>query len=262
MLADALRFLFDEGKKAAGSANQATILELPGLPGMFAIVNAAGDLKEYDKFPPKRLHTLGSVAEVKPFVDFAAETLDASPSVWYSEDGIVVVLTDDKMSQRDDQAKVTFEPTQTHETLRAIGERWFPQKDFVRLLRVTLADAATDSTRHLLAVSRVLGFSSSTAGHGTVQLGRQSLGKDIEDQVTSEVGDLPDEVVFNARLFTDPNMTRRFAIRCAVDVDARNATFNLAPLAEAFEDAVDEHLALLGQELSGELECPVFRGRP
>lgn len=262
MIAEALNVLFKTAQQAAGAENQAMVIELPGVPGKVAVVNASGVLTFHDKLPPKRAHALGSIAEVKGFVDFAKDQLEGTPSVWYDEDGIVVVVQDDADSQRIDTAKVAFEPTQTHEVLREIGEKWFRQKDFVRLLRVTLADAATDSTRHLLAVSRVLGFSNSTAGHAKVEHGRQSLGRDIEDQVTSEVGDLPDEVTFSVRLFTDPVLSRRFPIRCAVDIDPAAATFNLAPLAEAFEDAVDEQLALLGEQLHGELECPVFRGRP
>lgn len=262
MIADALRVLFDEAKRAAGSANQATILEPPGLPGSFLLVTADGKVEARDKMAPKRSHLLGSLTEVKEFVEFATEKLQASPSVWYSESGVVIVLNDTAHALRQDQAVVKFEPTQSHDLLRGIADHWYPQKDFVRLLRVALADAATDSTRRLLAVSRVLGFSNSVAGHGKVELGRQSLGRDIEDQVTSEVGDLPEEVTFNVRLFTDSSLTRRFSIPCAVDVDARNATFNLAPLAEAFDDAVADQLALIGQELEGELTCPVFRGRP
>jgi hypothetical protein len=152
--------------------------------------------------------------------------------------------------------------TQSYATLMGVGAKWLSQKEFVRLLRITLADAATDSSRHLLKAARVISFSATSGGKALAEHGRQSLGRDIEEQVTSEVGDIPEEVEFSVRLFTDPGLTRRFPVRCAVDINAKDATFNLSPLAEQLDDALSQQLELIGDQLRGEVKCPVFRGRP
>lgn len=262
MIADALKLIQSTAQQAASAAGQLSVIELPKEPDRYAIVSADGSFEIRDAAPPPRAHVLGSLDQVDDFVASVSERFGATPTVWYDGDGIVVVIHDTEASQRRDAAKLKFRPTSTWTELCHHAEEWLPQKEFVRFLRITLADAATDSSRQLLRVCRVIGFSNSAGVASTVEHGRQSLGRDIEQQVKSEVGDLPEEITLNVRIFDDPSLTRRFAIRCAVDVEPRNATFNLCPLPGALGDAVDEQLDLIGRELTDSVECPVFRGKP
>lgn len=267
MIAEALQLFKTAVEGAAGAASKAHFTMIDGRPREVAKVGADGSVTFLDAAPPDRRHVLASVAQVPTFVEFATEKLNGRPSVWYDASGVRVVVVDDAPSHRADFAAVDFDHDQTFVRLSNLAGTWFPQKAFVRLLRVDLADAATESSLNLLKVSRVIGFSESTGSHGTVELGRQSLGKDIESQIRSEVGDFPDSVTLNVRIFDDPFLTRRFEITCAVDVNPREGTFNLAPLPGQLSEAVDEQVRLIGvyldsHESIGEADVPLFNGRP
>lgn len=262
MIAEALNVIQDSARLAAGAVNKVAVVTLPQEPKKYAVVKADGTVEFRDVAPADRKHCLGEIGEVAGFVKFAEESLKGKPSVWYAPDGVIVVVADAPDSHRADRAVAPLIGTQTYATLLAVGAKWLAQKDFVRLLRVTLADAATDSSQQLLKAARVISFSATSGGKALAEHGRQSLGRDIEEQVTSEVGDIPEEVEFNVRLFTDPGLTRRFPVRCAVDINAKDATFNLCPLAEQLDDALSQQLELIGEQLRGEVACPVFRGKP
>ena len=262
MIAEALSLIQTTAQNAASAASKVAVVALPQEPKKYAVVKADGTVEFRDVAPQDRKHCLGEIGEVAEFVKFAADTLKGKPSVWYAADGVIVVVADAPESHRADRAVAPLIATQSYATLLSIGTKWLPQKEFVRLLRVTLADAATDSTRQLLKAARVISFSATSGGKALAEHGRQSIDRSIEEQVSSEVGDLPEEVEFNVRLFTDPGLTRRFAVRCAVDINAKDATFNLCPLAEQLDDALSQQLELIGDQLRGEVTCPVFRGKP
>lgn len=262
MIAEALKLLLDTAADAAGSKDKATVLPLPLEPRIYAVVSPDGSVEYRSAAPPIRQHKIHGIDEVAGFVQFTEDDLSNKPTVWFSGSGVSVVMEDTDTDPRDDRATVKLERTQAHATLAAIGKSWFPQKEFVRLLRITLADAATDETLNLLRVVRVLSFSESIAGHGKIEHGRQSLGRDIEAEVKSDAGELPETVAFNVRLYTDPGLTQRFQVVFAVDVNPKDGTFNLSPLGESLTDAVDAQVEAIGERLRAAVKCPVFRGEP
>ena len=263
MIREAMELFKDQVAGAAGAKGKVELLDVPGDPRHYMIVSADGTHTIAEKSPPPRVHSLDTIDAVIEYVTWAETNLTGDPTVWFDGETIRVILDDADDSQRINRVSCELAYTPTWKKIDWLGEQWLAQKAFVRLLRITLADAATESSQQLLRVARVLAFSNSSAGHGKVEHGRQSLGLDIEEEVKSEAGEIPDEITLNVRIFDDPRTTRRFEIRLAVDINAREGTFNLCPVPGSVEEALEDQVNTIGGWLDHELpDVAVFRGTP
>lgn len=262
MITEALRTLETWIREAAGAKGKVDLVDLPGDKTSFGIVRPDGTLEIQERLPQPRNIALSTVESVAEFYTHASENLDYDEaSIWYAENKIAIVLDDGPDGARRSLACCTLENTGEWDALLLAGENWYPQKQFVRLLRNTFGQCATDSSRRLLHTSRIVAFSQSVAGHGKIEHGRESLGRDIEADVRSEAGDIPEEITLNVRIFTDPYTTARHEIRCLVDVNAREGTFNLSPLEGDLNDAIEAETARIVDRLK-QTGGPVFLGQP
>lgn len=262
MITEALKTLEGWVREAAGAKGKVELVDVPGDKTSFGIVRPDGSIEMRARLPQPRNVTLSTVESVADFYTHASENLDFDEaSIWFAKDEIVIVLDDGDREVRRNSAICTLETTEEWDSLLLAGENWYPQKQFVRMLRNTFGPCATDSSRRLLQTARIIAFNQSVAGHGKVELGRESLGRDIEAEVRSEAGDIPEEITLNVRIFTDPYTTARHEIRCLVDVNAREGTFNLAPLEGDLNDALEVETVRIVDRLK-QSGGPVFLGSP
>lgn len=171
MTKEALALLQETAVKAA-AANR---LDLPG-DGRKAYLNLGGKVKEIDIPPKVREHQFRRLDDLIDMANLYAEN-DGRPVVWHDQNGVILVLDD---ADRRDRGTFPLEITPQLQTLMMLEKQQpqMTQKELIRLLRTQLnLDSAA------IAVFRRIDWSTSTAGSGTVERGRESLGRSIEQQV-------------------------------------------------------------------------------
>ncbi len=264
LFADTLREIQKTAIAAAGAKDKAQILTLPEPDGRYAIVGHDGQVKRFTPDPPARSHTVGSLDDlIQATLHYACG--DKQPgAVWYSENEIVTVIDDTAGSRRLDRVRLPLRKTPAFEFFaREAADRWFPQKAFVRFLRVDLAGCLTARSEVLLKAVRLISCTKSETGYGKAELGRESIGRDLDMQLKSDGVEIPETVTFNVRVFHDPCLTAKSELVCAVDCDPKSFEFNLCPSPEAVRDLVDEELSVIEGRLSASINTiPIFRGSP
>jgi hypothetical protein len=121
-----------------------------------------------------------------------------SPVVWYDDEKVVLVIDD--AGHRIERATLPLETSDVFACLTKLakGREWMDQKPFVRLLKLDLAGMVEPA--FLLERARKLKFEATSSTTGVVQRDRESLGRNITSEVTSD-GDIPEEVLVNAPVF-------------------------------------------------------------
>jgi hypothetical protein len=248
--------------RADGAKDKVQVVALPGDPtGRYLIAKPDGTFETTEPGSAPREHMLLSVEQVAPTAAHYKDGYD--PIVWYSPSGVTIVLDDSVDSRRLDVITCPLNKTPAFEFFSCKAEgTWFEQKAFVRKLRVALADCLTETSAELLRTVRVLSFASSTTGHGKIELGRESIGRDLEAELRSDAGEIPEKVSFNVRLFNDPVLTTRRQIVCGFDIEPREGKFNLCPLAGEIDRVLDEEMNSLATRLEAVGEVPLIFGTP
>lgn len=262
---EALKLIQDTAIASSGAKDKVQLVPVPGSKiGEFAAVKPNGEFEFCvpTREPVPRKHGLLTVGQVGTFVKYATENLDAKPIVWYGTDGVHVVLNDGKTSLREDVAFVSLRRTKAHDYLIIAADNYLPQKQFIRLLRLKLSDCLRDDEGRLIKILRLLNFKEGQTGYGKVEQGRESMGHDIEAEVTSDMGPIPEEITLSVRLYDDVCLQSRFPIRCDIDINAREGLLSLAPMAGALEKAVEDQMTALGSLLESDCDCEVFYGKP
>ncbi len=153
--------------------------------------------------------------------------------------------------------------TDEYETVQGLKDWNLDQKEFISLLRVRLADCTTPEMVQLINVCKAVDFSSQTKGSREINLGRESMGFDIQDEVMSKVGDIPEEVVLDVRIFDDRELTQRHKISCIVEICAKSGTFRLTPKPADLRKEMEREMDFLqGALIAGSDGCPVYFGSP
>ena len=93
------------------------------------------------------------------------------------------------------------------------------------------------------------------------------MGRDIDREVVSEAGELPETLKLSVRPFADPALDGRFYVRVHLDVDADTLRFtalaNAADLAEALASQLEGIRSRIDKADVEELaDVPAFLGRP
>jgi hypothetical protein len=259
ILADAIGMIGGLARDASGAKGKLEIVNPEREPNyIYLAVKPDGEYDRLEADPAPRTHLLGSFSEVIPYVETKG-TKDNSV-IWFDRCQVVIVLNDE--TRRD---RASLKLNLTPQVLKLIelekSRKGLEQKPFVRLLRIDLADALPDTL--LLEWVRGVRFTSQGNAAGIVRHGRESLGSDIDEQITSELGsDCPEEVALRVRIFDDPAVTAVARIRCAVEIDVPAKEFMLTPLPLELHNAIEAAVTDLGTELEAADKCPVFRGRP
>jgi len=251
--------------KAQGATGKIQILDLPQeRDGRYGVVDADGSFQVVDAAPDFRRHQIASVDEVAAYVAYASERLGANPVVWYDDNLVQIVLDDTPESSRRDCTTVHLLQTPQWKLLidLAAASRSWSQKQFIRLLRIELSGCLGQDGPEIIKVLRTIDYGSATAGKGNIQHGRESLGQELESEVRSAAGEIPEQILLRVRTFKDPALDSKWPIRCAIEIDSRSGEFELCPLPDELEEAMVEQLDVIGTLLNNSVQCPIFRGRP
>ena len=264
-LAEALQFTAEQAEKAAGASNKVQVLDLPCEPkGVYGLVKADGTFQRIVAGASPRGHALHRVDQIVDFVQDARDRLSAKPTVWYSRKGVQVLLVDDSLEANlQSRATINFAFTPQFELIRSCADSspWHDPKQFCLWIRSKLIDCLRDG-REILSIMKDLRFNVQNFGKSIIGQGRESIGREVDAEVTSEFGDLPDDLFFDVRVIDDPSLLRRQAIQCALEVDPQKGLMRVVPLAGQIQNALDAELEGIGSLLKSTLDCPDYHGVP
>lgn len=262
---EGLELIADLASKASGAATNVAVIELPQEPkGVYGLAKADGSFEKIvaDTAPPS--YTLSSIDQVVPFVEDATSRLNADPTVWFSAAGVIVIL--EHKSLRPDlrpRATVPLRPSPEFAVLQreASKETWRDPKQFVSFIRTTLPDAINDS-EGFVQLLKSLRSNYTESGRSQISQGRESLGREIDAGIESDLGDIPDMVNCHVRVFDDPAILRKQGVRCVLECNPRTTEFRLVPVAADLTAAINAEMQSLGTLLKDNVKCPVFFGTP
>lgn len=255
MLDAALKYL-------TGLAEKATVPQKieSGDPRKLAYV-INGESVEVETEPGARKHTVGQITDLIELANRFDDDQN-SPVVWYDESAVVLVIDDDRHRLE----TVTF-PLATSDVFKRLldiarSKEKFEQKAFVRLLRIDLAGTLDPVT--LLEKVRRVKFENGVSTVANVAKQRESFGRSIVSEVSTDGGDLPDEVTLAVPVYKTMGQRQAYPLRCSVEVDPGEGTFRLLPLPDELERVGHVAVSHLARDLSEGLkpEVPAYYGKP
>lgn len=258
MLQEAIRELADlavEAKRAA----QPRIIQIPGDDRtIFVDPKGDGQWEERKKPPAKRSHTVTTIEDLATLALYARRTLGLDPAVWHAPDKVVLVFDQTNVW---DLATVVLVYAPQWMTLLSLT-RPLSQKELLSILRVDLA-GCLDSPSLLNSVSHV-NFRAAMHGEGSIQHGRESLGKSVESEVAGVREPIPERGTVLAPIYENPGEQTRWPVECDLEIDAANQRFFFRPLPGEMEEALQLQQADIRQRLASALgeEVPVYAGTP
>lgn len=231
-------------------------------PGVYYVRDGDGTMKKVKADVGLRQHAAHDMNTVVEIADRFGETA----SVWYSFDGVRVLVDD---AVRKESAFLALKPSKQFETLAKFdNDGWrnaaMNQAEFVLLLRTTFAKSGPSAG--LLPVARNLKFRSQMETAGVVQHGKASVGKAIDQQVSGSM-DLPETIIFDIPVF-ESGFHFMAKIEVALEINLAAERFHLIPLpgmlANAKEMACDAIGAFLLQSINadGAVHGQIYRGQP
>src|SRR5260221_8144283 len=261
MLAEFLTAL----RKLADEARAPVVLVHPTLPQTKTLVALQGELKEYPRVPPDLRETVDGLQDFLTSVkgyggQDPAKTFE-SRHVFVSPAQVVCCYGDGRF----DRTTLKLRPTERWLRLVGLAAEDLTQQEAVRLIRMVLHGAGADA---LLASLRVLNFSRVKQSGGTVQHGRESLGRNIEASV-QQAESIPEQFTATVPVFLNAGFRDLVAnVRVAVHVDVDREKVRLVPLADEcpsqLDTAVPQVASRLAQELvdTNEFPCALVTGLP
>lgn len=210
--------------------------------------------------PEARTHKAGSLDS---FAQLAVR--GAVPSVWHSVDQVVAILDDGPASDLLD--RVTWNLTRSEKFAALIGPAKEPkdQAKFVRFIEKYFREEIEAKNPGLLGDLRALKFRTVDDQTGNIQRGRESMGREIDAELTG-ADKLPELVLLTVPRWAELPIT--CTIKCRLNVDATERKLSLEPLGDEVNFAEIQCHAALGEVLvkalmdAGDGVFPVFHGSP
>jgi hypothetical protein len=256
MNAQALKLLQD----TAVQSEAAVKLDLPG-DGRTEYFSQGGVVREINIKPANRKHTFRRLDDLMDMATLYAEN-DGHPVIWHDQGQVTLILDD---QDRRDVGKFPLEVTPQFRAIAALEQNpnWLTQKELVRLLRVTLQlDAAA------IAVFRRIDWSSSSTGQGTVERGRESLGRSIEQQVKG-AQEIPEFINVPLPIYRNVGEDEIYSVRLLVDFDIEAAKIQIIPAPGELDHILHAHQMNIRRRLEDTLQAdgkkllvPVYFGTP
>jgi len=214
--------------------------------------------------PAPRQH---KAADLQAVVAFALRTVEQEPelpdvrvaalgqpatccTVWYDRTQVTCLLDD---ATRRDRVTLKLELSPQFTELAALDgkRRSWKQPDLILWLRVNFSKAL-DLHPELLKALRSLRWQTSSDGSGVIAHGKASLGKSIQAELSgAEL--IPETVTFNVPVFHGCMPGLWGLVPCVLDINAKDETIALIPLAGAIEKALRDAEERLGEMLKGML---------
>lgn len=214
---------------------------------------AKGAVVSLDKEPAPRAHV---AHDLDTIVQWAKNFSENGPVVWFSRQGVTLILNDDE--RRD---AVTF-PLAFSQPLLKLQQMdagvLLGQSELIWLLRTTFRHSLRLCPT-LIELLRALRWENATDS----QQRGASLGKAIEARVSGK-GDLPESFVLECPAFAQAIAIPDVQIEVAVDVDHGTQKFRLLPIPGAIERMIQNAEQAVGDELRRELGdgATVSYGKP
>ena len=236
-------------QETAQQAQAAQLIDIADV--RMAHYQIGSEVKDFEIPPMPRDHAVNSLQDM---IAYVAE--NKSAVVWHGTDGVIAILDD--LDRRD---RVTFALafSQRMETLRKLAKEkpTFDQTKFIRLLRI---DLGLDNTA-VVAKFRKLDWENGDKARGDVKHGDARLSREVIAKVEG-IDQLPEEIRVPVPVYRQAGEREEYEVLCAVEIDARNQTFQLLPLPDEIERVIDLHQADIRSRLDADLTCPVYYGRP
>lgn len=266
-LTDAITKIEELAIGNAGAKNKIAVIDLPKEPpGVYGLMNSSGTFQRIVAAVAPRVHTLNSLDQIVPLVEDVEQRQSGHCSVWYSQAGVVVLLQDEGLTS-DLRSRVIVPLKHSPEFATLLQESKSPStrdaKPFVQWLRTKLLDVLRDADE-ILPLLRSLKGSSQESNRLQTGRGRESMGLEVDAEIMSDLGDIPDYLIFTPRVFSDPSIQRRVTVRCALEINPRTLEVQLTPIDSDLVKAVDDELTAIGNVLKTSLResVPVFFGTP
>lgn len=233
-----LGFLRDQAVQAAGAKNRVHLIDGfdDEISGIF--VDQAGEVREHIKRAPPRRVKLFSLSDFSLALNQATEASGAKPAVYVSRYGVDIIWNDSTGpdGRGRDRTEYIFEPSDENQAI-SDGILNISQKNFVQILRRDLKFALGELATTLIPAVSSIKWSVGSRGSMVVSNGRESMGREIDQEIVSSSGSLPDEIVLNLLLCSDLATPYRYPVRCILEVDATQQNFTLSPMAGEFDKA-------------------------
>lgn len=221
------------------------------------LLNHNGALIEQKEGVPARQHKASDIDSFAAIIgDFGEKD---NSTVWHLDNAVIGVLDARDESYRDD--RVTWTLTASEKFLALTRQAPTPRThpDFVRFLVQTLRDELDAAAPGLLGTLRNLKFRTEDEQAGEVKQGRESMGRQIEAEVTGAT-DLPETVLIKVRRWASLEYVA--TVECLLVLDVKERKLSLRPLADQLEQAENGAQDWLHQQLQSAVECPVYYGSP
>lgn len=251
MLKEALQFF----ETLSTNAKRATLLAVPG-DGRVAYVDQAGRLDKIDVTPPLRDHKVDTVADLITAANRFSD--DTKGTVWISE-AAAVLVTDD--ADRRERVTLPLKFSNAFDKLTALERNPKLEQDaLIRLLRVDLIGAVNRAD--LLTAVRKIKFRRATSGESNLQHGNESLGKQIENEITG-AGTIPESVTVECSVYANAGeRDHKCVVMCDLEIVASDGTFRFRPLPDELAIVKQAALAGIRERIDEATTADVFFGTP
>lgn len=229
-----------------------SFLPIPNDPlGRFYIVDSDGKLGEVQSPPPKRhAETVYTIEDLIAFVKERVTLATSGKPVAYideeSTESLVRVVYDQE--DRRDFVRLTVAKTEQWSWIEntVLGGDTIPQRDLVRLLRVTF-DGCVGSSSNILQLVRSIKFTSNSEGASNIQHGNESVGRSIIQQTRGEEA-IPEFFDLNVNVYEQ--IPYLVTVRVYIEPRPGEQAFYVRPFPRSVRSAIEETIAHIKSEVS------------
>ncbi len=242
-------------EKIQSLANAAKKIDVVRETETQVLFSVDGQIYPWNK-PVFRHHVVDSVDDLCSVIAAYGATDDAS--IWIRPDCIVAKLDGDVLV---DEVRLPLTYDVPLLRLMELEQEKLTQQGLIQLLRHELPGVV--GAESLLACVRKIRFRSGVAGHADIQHGRESLGREVENEVTG-AGDIPEDATVECRVYCNPRETRTYTVRCFLQVFPETQQFTFRPAAgelhEIRTQAIEDIRSRIEQAIGK--SAVVFFGEP
>lgn len=211
-----------------------------------------GQVEVIEHDPPARSHTVYDIDSLGMWADD-----EGTAKVWHCDTEVVMVLDD--AGYRENLVRLPLPIHPKFQALDTCGVR-FDQKTLIDFLRLNLKEEIEAAAPGLITSLRKVKFRRSDSGVSEVAVGRESMGRDIEELVTG-VSEFPEELTLRLPIWLHLDLT--VGVEMAFDVDASNCQFIFRPKPGAIQQARVVAQEWLHDQLAAACgNCPIYFGKP
>lgn len=230
---------------------QKDVLEVDGVEpsGVYYLRKADGSLERTQAKQWPRNYSASRVQDVVDIVRRLGEQEKVKDVAIFCAGGRITAVLDE--TKREDVVELFLPESAQFKFARNLGGMWAAPKDMIASLRVQLAGCVPPN---FISWLRQLKFSSSSQGDSDVQVGKESMGRSIQNQV-SGAGDVPESVrlempVYEGMVDAVGGLIL-FGVECVVDINYMQGQVRLVPVPSSVLEATRKADEWLVQQLRG-----------